>query len=71
MGLGLSNPLHIALLGVVLVLLFGAKRLPELGRSLGLGLREFKHSVSGSSDAPRVPASVGPDSGRMEPPGNS
>jgi sec-independent protein translocase protein TatA len=32
---------------VVALLLFGAKRLPEIGRSLGTGMREFKNSVSG------------------------
>lgn len=56
MGLGLSNPTHIALIAVVLLLLFGAKRLPEMGRSLGLGLREFKDSVTGSSDPSHVSA---------------
>ena len=34
---------------VVLLLLFGAKRLPEMGRSLGKGMREFKDSVTGDS----------------------
>jgi sec-independent protein translocase protein TatA len=43
---GLTSPTHIALLLVVLLLVFGAKRLPEFGRSLGTGMREFKHSVS-------------------------
>jgi sec-independent protein translocase protein TatA len=33
---------------VVLLLLFGAKRLPEMGRSLGRGMREFKDAVTGS-----------------------
>lgn len=47
MGLGLENPLHILILLVIVVLLFGAKRLPELGRGLGTGMREFKDSVSG------------------------
>lgn len=51
MGLGLSNPTPIALIVVVILLLFGAKRLPEMGRSLGLGLREFKDSITGSPDA--------------------
>jgi sec-independent protein translocase protein TatA len=50
MGLGLSNPTHIAVIAVVLLLVFGAKRLPEMGRSLGVGLREFKHSISGTSE---------------------
>jgi sec-independent protein translocase protein TatA len=45
--MGLDNPVHLALLVVVLLLLFGAKRLPEIGRSLGSGMREFKQSISG------------------------
>jgi sec-independent protein translocase protein TatA len=47
--MGLDNPLHIAFLVVILLLVFGAKRLPEIGRSLGSGMREFKDSVSGES----------------------
>ena len=38
---------EILLLGLVALLLFGPKRLPEMGRGLGKGLREFKDSVSG------------------------
>ena len=49
--LGLDNPIHIAFLFVLLLLVFGAKRLPELGRSLGAGLRGFKESISGESPA--------------------
>ena len=45
--IGLDNPLHIAIVLVVVLLVFGAKRLPEMGRSLGEGLRGFKDSVSG------------------------
>jgi sec-independent protein translocase protein TatA len=47
--MGLDNPLHIAFLVVILLLVFGAKRLPELGRSLGSGMREFKQSVTGET----------------------
>jgi sec-independent protein translocase protein TatA len=47
--MGLDNPLHIAFLVVILLLVFGAKRLPEIGRSLGSGMREFKDSISGES----------------------
>ncbi len=54
--LGLENPLHIAIVLLVVVLLFGAKRLPEMGRSLGSGLRGFKESISGESEA--APARV-------------
>jgi sec-independent protein translocase protein TatA len=49
--MGLDNPLHIAFLLIVLLLVFGAKRLPEIGRSVGAGMREFKDSVSGQSPA--------------------
>jgi sec-independent protein translocase protein TatA len=38
---------EILLLGLVVLLVFGPKRLPEMGRSMGRGLREFKDSVSG------------------------
>lgn len=45
---------------VVLLLLFGAKRLPEMGRSVGRGMREFKDAVTGdekpSSDVGELPA---------------
>jgi sec-independent protein translocase protein TatA len=46
--MGLDNPTHIAFIVVILLLVFGAKRLPEIGRSLGSGMREFKDSVSGN-----------------------
>ncbi len=45
--MGLDNPLHILILVVIVMLVFGAKRLPEIGKSLGGGIREFKGSVSG------------------------
>jgi len=54
--MGLDNPLHIAFLVVILLLVFGAKRLPELGRSLGSGMREFKQSITGESPAQQQPA---------------
>jgi sec-independent protein translocase protein TatA len=47
--MGDIGPLEIVLLLVLALLLFGAKRLPEIGRSLGSGMREFKDSVSGFS----------------------
>ena len=47
MASGLLAPSHIIVLALVALLLFGPKRLPEMGRSLGHGLREFKDSVTG------------------------
>ena len=61
--MGLDNPLHIAFLVVILLLVFGAKRLPEIGRSLGSGMREFKDSVTGGGSeqsAPQQPALTQP-----------
>ncbi|HXA53698.1 MAG TPA: twin-arginine translocase TatA/TatE family subunit [Solirubrobacteraceae bacterium] len=51
---GLDNPIHIAFLVVILLLVFGAKRLPEIGRSLGSGMREFKDSISGEAKQPTL-----------------
>jgi sec-independent protein translocase protein TatA len=44
---GLDNPIHILFLLILLLLVFGAKRLPEMGRSLGSGMRGFKDSLNG------------------------
>jgi len=46
---GLTQPWHIVLILLIALLLFGGKRLPEIGRSLGSGMREFKDSSSGNS----------------------
>ena len=47
MGPGLLAPSHIIMLALVALLIFGPKRLPEIARSLGHGMREFKDSVTG------------------------
>jgi sec-independent protein translocase protein TatA len=52
--IGLENPLHIALILIVVLLVFGAKRLPEMGRSLGEGMRGFKHSLTGDPAATQI-----------------
>jgi sec-independent protein translocase protein TatA len=53
--MGLDNPTHLAILFIILLLVFGAKRLPELGRSLGAGLRGFKESINPEAAAPQAP----------------
>ena len=40
---------------IVALLVFGPKRLPEIGRSLGKGMREFKDSVTGQDDKAELP----------------
>ncbi len=46
-GIGVTE---MVILLVVLLVFFGPKRLPEMGRSLGKGMREFKDSISGKDD---------------------
>ena len=55
---GLENPMHLLLLLLVLLILFGAKRLPEIGRSLGTGMREFKESITGQAAASQPTPSI-------------
>ena len=44
--MGMPGPLEIIVILVVVLLLFGAKRLPEIGKALGEGIREFKKSMN-------------------------
>jgi sec-independent protein translocase protein TatA len=51
MGIG---PMELIVVLVVALVIFGPKRLPDLGRSLGGGMREFKNSVTGSDQGDRA-----------------
>ena len=44
------GPLELAIVLVIALVIFGPKRLPDLGRSLGSGMREFKDSITGKDD---------------------
>lgn len=46
----LFQPTHLLVIAVVLVVLFGARRLPELGKGLGEGLKGFKEGIKGVAD---------------------
>jgi sec-independent protein translocase protein TatA len=46
----LLQPTHLLVLGVIVFILFGAKRLPELGKGLGEGLKGFKDGIKGAPD---------------------
>ena len=63
MGTGFLNPIHVVFLLVVVLMLFGAKRLPELGKSLGTGLRQFKDSVEGGDGGANPPETLPPGAG--------
>jgi len=47
----LFTPPHLLILFAILFFLFGAKRLPELGKSIGHGIREFRGGIAGLSNA--------------------
>jgi sec-independent protein translocase protein TatA len=49
---GILQPTHLIMLLAVVLILFGPKRLPDAGRALGQGLREFKDSVSNEAQPP-------------------
>ena len=46
------GPTELIILVVILLLVFGSRKLPEIGRSLGSGMREFKNSVTGRDEKP-------------------
>jgi sec-independent protein translocase protein TatA len=69
--LGNIGPLEILVVLIIALIVFGPKRLPELGSSLGRGIREFRDSVSGekhdedvkalsTSQAPATPSAAAP-----------
>jgi sec-independent protein translocase protein TatA len=67
--LGNIGPLEVVVVLIIALIVFGPKRLPELGRSLGKGIREFRGSVSGESDDhdERQPPPPEIDAGEREP----
>ena len=58
MGEGLLQPMHLLLIGVIALLVFGPKRLPEVGKGLGEAIRGFKQSLR---DADGDSASLTPE----------
>ena len=50
MGAGVLQPWHLIVILVIVLIIFGPGKLPDLGQSLGRGIREFKSSVKGEED---------------------
>lgn len=44
--MGIESPVHLLFLGAVALMVLGPKRLPELARALGKGMREFRESIN-------------------------
>ena len=71
-------PMHVAFVGgigvpellivlVIALVIFGGRRLPQIGRDLGSGMRGFKESITGKDDTPEVPEHTGEDVETTEP----
>jgi sec-independent protein translocase protein TatA len=51
------SPIQLIIVMIIALVVLGPKRLPEMGKSLGKGIREFKQSVSGDEE-PKLPAII-------------
>jgi len=60
------TPVHLLIVLVIVLLLFGAKRLPEMGRSIGSSAREFKKGISGDESVQSTQTPVDPPATPVE-----
>ena len=60
--MGIENPVHILFVAVIALIVLGPRRLPQLAKSLGRGVREFREAISGESQqlAPPEPFGAAP-----------
>ena len=64
MGEGLFQPMHLVVILAIAMLIFGPKKLPELGKGLGEAIRGFRDSLkAGEATPPATPPSANPPSG--------
>ena len=74
--MGIENPVHLLFLAAVALVVLGPKRLPELARAAGKGMREFRESLNGEGaeeepavtavdPAHQLPSPDAPDSGPL------
>ena len=66
------GPLEIAVVLIVALIILGPKKLPDMGRSVGKGMREFKEAISGNNhddedDKPAITAATKADAGAEKP----
>ena len=59
---GPVGPTELLLIVLIIVIIFGARRLPELGKSLGEGIKNFKKSIGGKDEKPTPPTDESPPS---------
>ncbi len=58
---GLASPIHLLILIFIILLFFGAKRLPEMGRSLAQGIQEFKEGINSKEEPQETEEQKRPD----------
>ncbi len=64
--MGIGNPIHLIFIAAVALIVLGPKRLPELARSLGNGMREFRESMSeAASDVDHTTPSLVPQQAQL------
>lgn len=54
----LTEPTHLIIIAIILLVLFGGKKLPELGKGLGEGLKGFREGIKGVTDSPTTATTV-------------
>lgn len=58
--MGIENPVHLLFVGVIALVVLGPKRLPEVARSLGRGIRELRQGMDAGSHGEQPPGPPGP-----------
>lgn len=66
--MGIENPVHLLFLGAVALLVLGPKRLPELAKALGKGIREFREAIDTGEDRETHASSNGAQPPAAQPP---
>jgi sec-independent protein translocase protein TatB len=71
--MGIESPVHLLFIAVVALIVLGPKRLPDLARALGQGIREFRQSLDegASSPEPHAPMAQTPQPAQTAPPGHT
>jgi sec-independent protein translocase protein TatA len=68
---GLVQPMHLLLILIITLLVFGPGKLPEIGKGLGEAIRDFRRALNGGGDSTTPPPQVGRSPARDAAPGSS
>ena len=62
-----DSPMHLLIIAIVVLVLFGGRKIPEVMRGLGQGVREFKDGMRGDQPNPNPPANTPPSTTTQAP----